>query len=112
MKLPKKDANIESDYKLARTNLLNILKQCEHALTEAIALATNSEDPKALMVVSDLLKKSAEINQQLLELSMQKLDLLEKSKSKPAPTGGNIYVDKQINITTAQLNKMLSEKGD
>jgi hypothetical protein len=74
-----------------------------------MALATNSENSKDLMVVADLLKKSAEINQQLLDLSRQKLELEEKNKAKQPV--GNTYIDKQqvVNITTADLNRMLKE---
>lgn len=76
------DSKIETDYDHARTNLKQLLLDGRQALTTALSIAQQSEHPRAIEVVGNLMKQLADINQQLLDLHQQKQKL-------DAPKGGS-----------------------
>ena len=63
---------IEDDYDHARNNLRLLLLDGQAALQTALAVAQQSEHPRAIEVVGNLMKQLADINQQLLDLHQQK----------------------------------------
>ena len=77
----------------------------------ALSVAQQSEHPRAIEVVGNLMKQLADINQQLLDLHQQKVKLdATKKASKTEVTNNNaIFVG-----STAELSKMLStmSKGE
>ena len=102
---------IEDDYDHARNNLRELLLNGQQALTTALSVAQQSEHPRAIEVVGNLMKQLADINQQLLDLHQQKQKLDgPKEGSKKAVTNNNaIFVG-----STAELSKMLTKmnKGE
>lgn len=103
---------VEDDYDHARTNLRSLLLDGQSALQTALAVAQQSEHPRAIEVVGNLMKQLADINQQLLDLHQQKqkLDAPVKGESKKEVTNNNaIFVG-----STAELSKMLGKmnKGE
>ena len=97
---------IEDDYDHARDNLRKLLMDGQAALNTALAVAQQSEHPRAIEVVGNLMKQLADINQQLLDLHQQKkkLDDPGKSASKEVTTNNAIFVG-----STADLNKMIKK---
>lgn len=102
---------IEDDYDHARNNLRLLLLDGQAALQTALAVAQQSEHPRAIEVVGNLMKQLADINQQLLDLHQQKqkLDGPKEGSKKEVTTNNAIFVG-----STADLNKMLMNmtKGD
>ena len=102
---------IQDDYDHARENLRKLLTDGQTALSTALAVAQQSEHPRAIEVVGNLMKQLADINQQLLDLHQQKVKLdATKKASKTEVTNNNaIFVG-----STAELSKMLStmSKGE
>ena len=102
---------IEDDYDHARNNLRLLLLDGQAALQTALAVAQQSEHPRAFEVVGNLMKQLADINQQLLDLHQQKqkLDSPKDGKSKEVTNNNAIFVG-----STAELSKMLSKmnKGE
>jgi hypothetical protein len=102
---------IEDDYDHARNNLRLLLLDGQAALQTALAVAQQSEHPRAIEVVGNLMKQLADINQQLLDLHQQKqkLDSPKDGKSKEVTNNNAIFVG-----STAELSKMLSKmnKGE
>jgi hypothetical protein len=96
---------IEDDYDIARNNLRELLLNGQTALQTALAVAQQSEHPRAIEVVGNLMKQLADINQQLLDLHQQKqkLDGPKESGSKKEVTNNNVI----FTGSTADLNKML-----
>jgi hypothetical protein len=102
---------IETDFDAARNNLHMLLLDGQSALQTALAVAQQSEHPRAFEVVGNLIKQLADINQQLLDLHQQKQKLDEpKGDSKKRVTNNNaIFVG-----STSDLNKLIQNmtKGD
>jgi hypothetical protein len=96
---------IEDDYDIARNNLRELLLNGQTALQTALAVAQQSEHPRAIEVVGNLMKQLADINQQLLDLHQQKqkLDGPKESGPKKEVTNNNVI----FTGSTADLNKML-----
>jgi hypothetical protein len=103
---------IEDDYDHARNNLRELLLNGQQALTTALSVAQQSEHPRAIEVVGNLMKQLADINQQLLDLHQQKQKLdapKDGAKTKEVTNNNAIFVG-----STAELSKMLSNmnKGE
>lgn len=101
---------IEDDYDHARNNLRLLLLDGQAALQTALAVAQQSEHPRAIEVVGNLMKQLADINQQLLDLHQQKQKLDTPKEGKKEITNNNaIFVG-----STAELSKMIKNmtKGD
>ena len=102
---------IQDDYDHARANLRELLLNGQTALQTALAVAQQSEHPRAIEVVGNLMKRLADINQQLLDLHQQKQKLDgPKETSKKEVTNNNVI----FTGSTADLNKLLKNmsKGE
>lgn len=97
---------IEDDYDHARENLRKLLLDGQSALQTALSVAQQSEHPRAIEVVGNLMKQLADINQQLLDLHQQKkkLDDPGKDSSKQVTNNNAIFVG-----STTELNKMIKK---
>ena len=104
-------SKVEDDYEHARNNLRKILVDGQTALTTALSVAQQSEHPRAIEVVGNLMKQLADINQQLLDLHQQKqkLDAPKEGAKKEVTNNNAIFVG-----STAELNKLINNmtKGD
>ena len=102
---------IEDDYDHARSNLRDLLINGQTALQTALSVAQQSEHPRAIEVVGNLMKQLADINQQLLDLHQQKqkLDGPKEGSKKEVTNNNAIFVG-----STAELSKMLTKmnKGE
>jgi hypothetical protein len=97
---------IEDDYDHARDNLRKLLLDGQNALQTALSVAQQSEHPRAIEVVGNLMKQLADINQQLLDLHQQKkkLDDPGNEASKQVTNNNAIFVG-----STSELNKMIKK---
>jgi Terminase DNA packaging enzyme len=103
------EEKIESDYDKTRENLLKLLTQGQDALTTALAVAKQSEHPRAFEVVGNLMKQVADINSQLMVLHQQKQKIDEPKVGTKNVTNNAIFVG-----STSELNKLIDKlhKGD
>lgn len=105
------DVKIEDDYEITRSHIRMLLVQGQEALNSALEVAKQSEHPRAFEVVGNLMKQLADVNQQLMDLHMQKAKLdAPKDGGKNAVTNNNaIFVG-----STTELNKLIKNmtKGD
>lgn len=107
-----KNKDVEDDFEETRKNLRVLLLQGQDALMGALEVAKQSEHPRAFEVVGDLVKKMADVNQQLLDIHKQKQNLEKKDESKSPTkqvTNNSIFVG-----STDELNKLINSmnKGD
>ena len=109
--LDKQSEKIDYDYDKTRNTLHTLLLQGQEALISAIEIAKSSEDPKAFEAVAKLLKSTADINTQMMDIHQRKqqLDSPKGSKEETSPlktvTNNNaIFVG-----STTELNKMLQK---
>lgn len=62
---------IDLDFEKTRKNLEELLETGKEALSFAMAVAKQSDDPKAYQVVSNMMAQISDINEQLLELHLK-----------------------------------------
>jgi uncharacterized protein (DUF3084 family) len=103
--IEQQEQKVESDYDRTRNNLHTLLTQGQEALNHAIAVAKQSEHPRAFEVVGNLMKQIADINTQLMDLHQQKQKLDEPGKSSAKSVTNNaIFVG-----STSELNKLIDK---
>jgi len=92
----------EMDLDYARGNLLEAAEKGKEALDAMIAIADQSQHPRAYEVVNSLIKTIADVSGTLAELKMKRQRL--NSDDGGVKTTNNLFVG-----STAELQKMLSE---
>ena len=102
------DKNIDVDYEQTRNNLHSLLEQGQDALSSALAVAKQSEHPRAFEVVFNAIKQLSDINHQLLDLSKKRQELKGKDKDDlPTSVTNNAF----FLGSTMELNKMIKNIG-
>ena len=97
--------DLESDFETTRSNLHSILQQGQDALFHALAVAKQSEHPRAFEVVGGLVKHLSDVNAQLLDLHKRKQAIEAPAKKEASVTNNNaIFVG-----STNDLSKMLND---
>jgi len=100
----------EEDYNIARENLKNLLNKSDEALDHMMQVAAESEHPRSFEVLAGMLKTSADMTTQLIDLQKKRHEL-DKLNNEPTESGGvtnnNLFVG-----STAELQKMLAKKVD
>ena len=93
---------VEDDAEFARQNLRDLIEKGSDAADHIIAVAKQSDHPRAFEVVAGMLKNLSDMNKDLLEIQKRKQDL------QPKVTQNNINVDKAVFVgSTAELLKQL-----
>jgi hypothetical protein len=98
----------EEDYDFARTRLKALITKSESALDAMLALAEESEHPRAFEVLGGLLKNSSDLMDQLLKLQekRKKLHDLEGSKSGGNTTNNTVFIG-----STTDLQRMIQAEN-
>lgn len=100
------DKDLDADYDEARKNFKDLVKKGNDAIDHLLAIATDTEHPRAFEVVATLIKNTAEANEKLLTMQKSVRDM-KNIKSKDS----GVNVDKAIFVgSTAELNKLLKGK--
>lgn len=102
------DEAIGHDFEATRNNLHSILQQGQQALEHALAVAKQSEHPRAFEVVGGLMKHLSDINGQLLDLHKKK-QVIENPKGVETPESKNVTNNAIFVGSTSELSKMLSD---
>lgn len=102
---------LDDDYETTRNNLHTLLTQGQDALFHALAVAKNSEHPRAFEVVGGLMKHVADINHQLLDLHKKRQAIELASIDKKNHGGGDKSVTNNAIFvgSTTDLSKMLND---
>lgn len=106
-----KDA--EEDYNIARVTLHDIISKSGPALEDMLALAGEAEHPRAYEVLATLMKATADITQQLIDLQKRRheLDQNQVGNKKNDPTGtvtnNTVFIG-----STAELQKFLQQQNE
>jgi hypothetical protein len=113
---PESDSTEDQDFSVARANYFEIIDATKAAINTAVRVAAESENPRAIEVLSGLLKTAADINKQLIQLNKDKAEVKVTKKQ----ASGQLQSSMQPQIGTVQqavfvgssadLNKMLSDK--
>jgi hypothetical protein len=108
------DDTEDEDFNIARMNQLEFLEMGKAALNTGLRIAGESENPRAIEVLSGLLKNVADMNQQLLKLSREKVDIKAARNNAKGGQQAPMQIGTQQNVTlvgsSADLNKMLADR--
>lgn len=102
---------LDDDYETTRSNLHSLLTQGQDALFHALAVAKNSEHPRAFEVVGGLMKHVADINHQLLDLhkKRQAIDIAAIDRKTSGGNEKNVTNNAIFVGSTTDLSKMLND---
>jgi hypothetical protein len=96
----------EDDVEYSREKIKNLIDQSSEAIEQLMALASESEHPRAFEVLSNMIKDTSQMTQDLVKLQKVRKDITqEKEKSKGDTTNNSIFVG-----STTELQKFL--RGD
>ena len=102
------EQDLDQDYEESRKTLKELVKKGNDAIDHLMAIATDTEHPRAFEVVATLIKNTAEANEKLMTMQKAVRDM-KNIKQKD----GGVNVDKAIFVgSTADLNKLLKGKKD
>ena len=94
---------INADADFARNNIRELVTQGNQAVDELMLIARDGQHPRAIEVLSGLMKNLADMNKDLLEIQKRKKDLVPKAESQ-----NSLNIDKAVFVgSTAELVKML-----
>jgi hypothetical protein len=107
--------DVDLDY--ARGNMYELLEKSKAALNTAIKVAAESENPRAIEVLSNLMKNMSDMNRTLLGMTKDREDTKSVKAQRKAPQSSAQQMP-QINSqqtvvftgTSADLAKLLAEK--
>lgn len=102
------EADLDTDYEESRNTLKGLVKKGNDAIDHLLAIASETEHPRAFEVVATLIKNTVEANERLM--TMQKsIREMKGMKSKDS----NVTVDKAIFVgSTKELSDLLKGKND
>ena len=98
---------VEDDANFARSNIRDLIAKGNTAMDQLLAVAKESEHPRAYEVAAGLIKNLADMNKDLLELQKKRKDLTPNGDGF-AGNAKNLNVDKAIFVgSTNELVKFL-----
>lgn len=102
------ESDLDKDYEESRQTLKELVKKGNDAIDHLMAIATDTEHPRAFEVVATLIKNTSEVNEKLM--NMQKA--VREMKGMKDRDKGNVNVDKAIFVgSTSELSKLLKGKN-
>jgi len=105
------DSQQENDLDFARENLYDAVVKSQAAVEDMIAIAQQSQHPKAYEVLNSLIKTFADVSSGIADLQLKKQRLNGKA---PAEDGSKVVNNNLFVGSTAELQKMLEnlKNGD
>ena len=98
---------VEEDANFARSNMRELITKGNQAMDQLLAVAKESEHPRAYEVAATLIKSLADMNKDLLDLQKKRKDLIPNADGF-AGNAKNLNVDKAIFVgSTNELVKFL-----
>lgn len=101
------EVDLDSDYLESRQTYKELIEKGNQAIDHLLAIASETEHPRAFEVVATLIKNTSEANEKLL--NMQKL--MREMKGLKTNDNSKVSVDKAIFVgSTAELSKLIKGK--
>lgn len=101
------DGDLDDDYQESRQTLKDLVVKGNQAIDHLLAIASETEHPRAFEVVATLIKNTAEANEKLMVMqkTIRELKNIKKNDS-------GVKVDKAIFVgSTSELSKLLKAKN-
>lgn len=100
----------EKDIEYSRKKLKELIDKSSEAITQMMALAVESEHPRAFEVLSNMIKDASQMTQDLVKLQKTRKDITQDKEvvsEKNTTTNNAIFVG-----STTELQKFLKEKSE
>jgi len=102
------DKEIETDTKYVRQNMYDLIEKGHRSIDELLAVADQSQHPRAYEVLANMIKTMGEMNKDLLDMHAKKQKLTgEKPDTQENTVNNNLYVG-----STSDLLKLLNKDDD
>ena len=104
----------EEDYKFSRESVKKLIETSNEAIEVMFALASNCENPRAFEVLANMLKSTADMNNQLLVIQKERKKMntpnTKKTHSDAHPTTTNNTTNIVFSGPTADLQSFLAKR--
>jgi len=98
----------ETDIEYSRDKMKSLIDQSCEAINHMMALASDSEHPRAFEVLSTMIKHTSEMSQDLIKLQKTRKDITqEKNGPSSTTTNNSIFVG-----STTELQKYLKKNNE
>jgi hypothetical protein len=102
------EMDLDADYLESRQTYKELIEKGNQAIDHLLAIASETEHPRAFEVVATLIKNTSEANEKLL--NMQKV--MREMKGMKNNDNSKVSVDKAIFVgSTAELSKLIKGKS-
>ena len=102
------EEDLDQDYEESRKTLKDLVNKGNQAIDHLLAIASESEHPRAFEVVATLIKNTADANEKLMIMQKTMRDLKNIKR-----TTSSVAVDKAIFVgSTNELNKLLKSRNN
>ena len=101
------ELDLDADYRESRQTYKELIEKGNQAIDHLLAIASETEHPRAFEVVATLIKNTSEANEKLLNMQkmMREMKGMKNSESK-------VTVDKAIFVgSTSELSKLIKGKN-
>jgi hypothetical protein len=97
----------ETDIEYSRDKMKELIDQSSEAINQMMALASESEHPRAFEVLSNMIKDASQMSQDLVKLQKVRKDITQEKEKKGDTTNNAVFVG-----STAELQKFLKNNND
>jgi hypothetical protein len=102
------DKEVENDTKYVRQNFYDLIEKGHSAIDELLAVADQSQHPRAYEVLATMIKTMGDMNNDLLGMHEKKQKLTgEKPEEKRETVNNNLFVG-----STSELLKLMNKDDD
>jgi hypothetical protein len=105
--LPPATQELNTDLEYARNNMYQVIEAGQKGLEGILAVADQSQHPRAYEVLSGYLKTMADLQKNLVEISTAKRDVRVGPEKENTNVTNNLFVG-----STAELSQMLKQKKE
>lgn len=107
---PDEDRDLDYDYEVSRETHRDLIEAGKEALDKLLAVANESQHPRAYEVAGQLLKNLSDMTDKLMNLHEKKRKIQNEGKPKSI---GNVNVDKAVFVgTTTDLLKKVKDESE
>lgn len=101
----------EEDYAYSREKIKSLIERSEEAIDSMMALATETEHPRAFEVLSGMFKTTTDMMDQLITLQKKRRELTQSEEQKQNASGSTTNNAIFVGSTT-ELQKFLKNNDD
>jgi hypothetical protein len=102
----------EEDYAYTRQKIKSLISKSEEAIDSMMALASETEHPRAFEVLSGMFKTTTDMMDQLITLQKKRKELTQSEEQKQNASGGSTTNNAIFVGSTTELQKFLKNSND